>query len=214
MALEDLGRNLRTTRKAHGLSQEAVARRAGVSLNLYGKLERSELTNPHYTTVASLARALDVSVDELVEGSVGKAGAPESGPSRSGDTEGSGEERREDAYEPWLEFVNRYAARWEQKIDEGAFGRGEVIEFMASTEDFGLVLRRLGLREKREQPTEYEGTFGPIIGQAIGRLMNLFEMIASEGAKQFEENDLARLRRRREELADGQGKGSEDRDAV
>lgn len=67
MALENLGEHIRTMRKARNLSQEALARRADVSLNLVGKLELGMVTNPHYSTLAGLARALDVTVEELVE---------------------------------------------------------------------------------------------------------------------------------------------------
>jgi transcriptional regulator with XRE-family HTH domain len=67
MALEKLGDHIRTIRKVRGLSQEALARRADVSLNLVGKLELGIVTNPHYATLAGLARALDVTVEELVK---------------------------------------------------------------------------------------------------------------------------------------------------
>jgi len=78
MALENLGERIRTLRKVRNLSQEALARRADVSLNLVGKLELGMVTNPHYSTLAGLARALGVTVEELVEEPVlaGKAEAP------------------------------------------------------------------------------------------------------------------------------------------
>jgi transcriptional regulator with XRE-family HTH domain len=83
MVLENLGDHIRTLRKARGLSQEALARRADVSLNLVGKLELGMITNPHYTTLAGIARALDVRVEELVEpeaSTTGKASAlPDAG---------------------------------------------------------------------------------------------------------------------------------------
>jgi transcriptional regulator with XRE-family HTH domain len=79
MVLENLGDHIRNVRKARGLSQEALARRADVSLNLVGKLELGMITNPHYTTLAGIARALDVRVEELVEpeaSTTGKVSAP------------------------------------------------------------------------------------------------------------------------------------------
>jgi len=76
MALEDLSTNIRTARKARGLSQEAVARRADISLNLMGRIELGTVKNPHYTTLHGIAHALDMTVDELVEGTPGKASAP------------------------------------------------------------------------------------------------------------------------------------------
>jgi transcriptional regulator with XRE-family HTH domain len=67
MALEDLGVRIRALRKERGLAQEALARRADVSLNLVGRLELGMVKNPHYLTLVGLARALDVTVEELVE---------------------------------------------------------------------------------------------------------------------------------------------------
>jgi hypothetical protein len=102
-------------------------------------------------------------------------------------------ERRESVYGPWLEYANKHADRWEQKIAEGSFERGALNEFWDNVDDFGPALRRLGLQEKREQPpdSEAEGTFGSIIGQAIGRLIGLSRMLIEEGGKRFGENDLA-----------------------
>jgi transcriptional regulator with XRE-family HTH domain len=82
MALENLGEHIRTIRKERGLSQEALARRADVSLNLVGKLELGLVLNPHYGTLAGLARALGVTVEELVEEPIlvgPKADAPQAG---------------------------------------------------------------------------------------------------------------------------------------
>ncbi len=68
MDQENLGRRIREARKARDLSQEALAREAGVSLNLVNKLERGIVTDPHYSTLSSLARALELSVENLVRG--------------------------------------------------------------------------------------------------------------------------------------------------
>jgi transcriptional regulator with XRE-family HTH domain len=79
MALEDLGVRIRALRKERGLAQEALARRADVSLNLVGRLELGMVKNPHYLTLVGLARALDVTVEELVEAPAPKAEAPSAG---------------------------------------------------------------------------------------------------------------------------------------
>jgi transcriptional regulator with XRE-family HTH domain len=62
-----LGREIRRHRKALGLSQEALAERAGLHRNYVGLLERGE-RNPSATTVFGLARTLGVRVSELVSG--------------------------------------------------------------------------------------------------------------------------------------------------
>jgi transcriptional regulator with XRE-family HTH domain len=79
MALEDLSGNMKAARKAHGYTQEGLARKADLSLNVVAKIELGLVRNPHIETVAAIADALDLSVDELVGGSVGKAPAPATG---------------------------------------------------------------------------------------------------------------------------------------
>ncbi len=68
MGQGNLGQRVRDARKARDLSQEALAREAGVSLNLVNKLERGVVTDPHYSTLSGLAHALELSVEDLVRG--------------------------------------------------------------------------------------------------------------------------------------------------
>ena len=65
--LEYLGERVRARCKAEGLSQEALARRADVSLNVVGRIELGRILDPHYLTLAGLAKALGTSVAELAE---------------------------------------------------------------------------------------------------------------------------------------------------
>ena len=55
---------LRRLREARGLSQEATAHAAGVSLNTYSRIERGH-TTPNWATVVALADALEVPLAEL-----------------------------------------------------------------------------------------------------------------------------------------------------
>lgn len=78
-----LGERLYGLRKARGLSQEAVARRANIGLKAYGDLERGRTSDPHYSTLEDVARALGTTVAELVSeepeseaATTGKASAP------------------------------------------------------------------------------------------------------------------------------------------
>jgi transcriptional regulator with XRE-family HTH domain len=65
----DIGSRVRARRKAQNLTQEALARRADVSLNLINQLERGVTTDPHYSTLDRIAGAgLGLTVAELVEG--------------------------------------------------------------------------------------------------------------------------------------------------
>jgi transcriptional regulator with XRE-family HTH domain len=61
-----IGDNVRATRKTAGISQEEVARRAGVSLNVINRLERGVILDPHYSTLRGIASALGVQVEDLV----------------------------------------------------------------------------------------------------------------------------------------------------
>ncbi len=167
------------------LSQQELADRAGVSLFTVQRIERGE-GSVRPKTGRAIAGALGVGVEDLL----GKAQAP------LPDFE---VERRDPVYEPWLEFVNRYAARWEQRIAEGAFGPGAVKEFIGTLEDLGPVLNRLGLQEKQEQP-EFPDTYGPIMGEAIERLMRLLTPLAKAGHAQLEDSELTQLRLKRESL--------------
>ena len=112
--------------------------------------------------------------------------------------------RRADVYEPWAEFVNRFAERWEQKIAGGVLDHGSMMEFADVLGDLGPVLGRLALEEKQEQPAEYPYTFGPVAGGAMNRLLALLNPLIAAGAKQVEDSDLARLRHRREQMVSEQ----------
>lgn len=61
-----IGQRIRARRVELGLSQEEVARRADISLNAMGKLETGFTTDPHYSTLSAVARALDTTVAGLV----------------------------------------------------------------------------------------------------------------------------------------------------
>jgi len=59
--------NLRKLRTKKGLSQEKLARLADISLNTLTKIESGFAKKPTIQTVVKLAKALDVSLDELVK---------------------------------------------------------------------------------------------------------------------------------------------------
>lgn len=63
----DIGSRIRAARKAEGISQEELARRADLSLNGIAILERGKRTDPHFSTLARIAGALGVSVASLTE---------------------------------------------------------------------------------------------------------------------------------------------------
>jgi transcriptional regulator with XRE-family HTH domain len=71
-----IGTRVRAERKALGLSQEALARIAGVSLTMLNRLERGAIDDPHISTLASIAGALNVSPLKLIEDQVEEESSP------------------------------------------------------------------------------------------------------------------------------------------
>ncbi|MGQ9498368.1 MAG: helix-turn-helix domain-containing protein [Desulfotomaculales bacterium] len=61
------GQNVRRLRKRRGISQEELADRAGLHRTYIGSVERGE-RNISLENIVAIARALDVSLAELVEG--------------------------------------------------------------------------------------------------------------------------------------------------
>jgi len=62
-----LGQRIRRLRSAAGLSQDALARAAGIGRVTLVRLEKGEQT-PRYKTLAAIARALEVDVPDLLVG--------------------------------------------------------------------------------------------------------------------------------------------------
>ncbi len=62
-----IAHNLRILRKKNGLSQEKLARLADISLNTLTKIESGFAKKPTIQTVVKLAKALNISIDELVD---------------------------------------------------------------------------------------------------------------------------------------------------
>ena len=63
---QNLAKNITRLRKARGLSQEKLARLADVANNTLIKMESGENHNPTLETLKKVAKALEVSVDELI----------------------------------------------------------------------------------------------------------------------------------------------------
>jgi len=63
---QNLSKNVKRLREAKGLSQEKLARLADVANNTLIKMETGENKNPTLETLKRVAKALDVSVDDLI----------------------------------------------------------------------------------------------------------------------------------------------------
>lgn len=64
---QNLANNIKRLREAKGLSQEKLARLADVANNTLIKMESGENINPTLDTLKKVAKALGVSVDDLIK---------------------------------------------------------------------------------------------------------------------------------------------------
>lgn len=67
MSNQNLSNNIKKLRESKGLSQEKLARLADVANNTLIKMESGENENPTLDTLKKVAKALDVSVDDLIK---------------------------------------------------------------------------------------------------------------------------------------------------
>ena len=64
---QNLAKNVKRLREVKGLSQERLARLADVANNTLIKMETGENKNPTLETLKKVAKALEVSVDDLIK---------------------------------------------------------------------------------------------------------------------------------------------------
>jgi putative transcriptional regulator len=67
MSNNKIAENIKKLRAKKGLSLEKIARLADLSLNTIVKVENGANTNPTIETLTKIAKALDVSVDDLLK---------------------------------------------------------------------------------------------------------------------------------------------------
>ena len=60
-------KNLAKLRKERGLTQEGLARKANISFHTLVKIESERIKNPKIETILKLAKALNISLDHLVD---------------------------------------------------------------------------------------------------------------------------------------------------
>ena len=64
--MSTIGKNIKRYRQEKGLSQDKLSKLADLSLNTVVKIELDESPNPTIETVQRIAKALEVSVDNLL----------------------------------------------------------------------------------------------------------------------------------------------------
>lgn len=173
-------------RNERGWSQRQLATEAGVDQVTVNHIETGK-RSPNVETLEKLARALDVEVGDFFP----KIQAP---------LLDFDEQRRGGIYDSWFDFVNQYAKRWERQIAQGVLEPGAIHEFTATLEAVAPTLHRLGIEEKQAQPPEYQYSYGPVTGKAIGRLMDLLTPLMKACVEQEYESELSRLRRQHEQF--------------
>jgi len=70
MSIDDLStiaKNIRHERRELGLSQDKLSKLAEVAYNTIVKIESGENPNPTIKTLQKIAKALDVSIDNLIK---------------------------------------------------------------------------------------------------------------------------------------------------
>ena len=65
--MSTIGKNIKRFRQDKGLSQDKLSKLADLSLNTVVKMELDESPNPTIETIQRIAKALDVSVDDLLK---------------------------------------------------------------------------------------------------------------------------------------------------
>jgi len=83
LELMPIAQRLKALREVAGMSQQALAVSAGLSVSLVSQIERGSRVDPRMSTIAALATALGVSLDELV-GRIGSVPRHEKTPSSPG----------------------------------------------------------------------------------------------------------------------------------
>ena len=132
---ESLGHRLRLMRVERGLSLREAARRAGVVKETISDIERGH-THPYDVTLAKLAKAYEVPVEELLEPvPLGEA------PREAGPPEKSEEERRSGYLRSWRAFVYKLVHRWEQDPPESSREIAVVLDAMQALLDEGAFER-------------------------------------------------------------------------
>jgi transcriptional regulator with XRE-family HTH domain len=144
---ESLGHRLRLMRVERGLSLREAARRAGVVKETISDIERGH-THPYDVTLAKLAKAYEVPVEELLEPvPLGEA------PREAGPPEKSEEDRRAGYLRAWRGFVYKLVQRWEQDPPKSSREIAVVLDTMQDLLEEGAFERppeQITTSDKRE----------------------------------------------------------------
>ncbi len=65
--MSTIGKNIKRLRQTKGISQDKLSKLADVSLQTIVKMELDDKPNPTIETVQKIAKALDISIDDLMK---------------------------------------------------------------------------------------------------------------------------------------------------
>ena len=65
--MSTIGKNIKRLRQAKGISQDKLSKLADLSLQTVVKMELDDKPNPTIETVQKIAKALDISLDDLIK---------------------------------------------------------------------------------------------------------------------------------------------------
>jgi len=65
--MSTIGKNIKRLRQAKGISQDKLSKLADLSLQTVVKMELDDKPNPTIETVQKIAKALDISLDDLMK---------------------------------------------------------------------------------------------------------------------------------------------------
>ena len=65
--MSSIGQNIKKLRKEKNISQDKLSKLADISLNTVVKLELDQSPNPTLDTLKKVAKAFDISIDDLIK---------------------------------------------------------------------------------------------------------------------------------------------------
>jgi hypothetical protein len=157
------------------------------------------MRTPLALTLAKLANALDVKLDDLLEEESPKVIASPG----AGQPEESGEEQRRLAgyVRPWLLLLDSYSERWERAAGEESFSIGAFMEFSASTHDILESVHWLQEHLQRVQKIDpLAGAVGFVFRESLLRMTNTMGLVSEAAVRTFGNNMLAEARKKRVEI--------------
>lgn len=174
---------------------DALEERTGVSKRTISEIERG-MRVPQTLTLAKLAHALGVDLDELVEEEVSKeeAAPPPLSPSASGPEAEEAQRRRLPYVRPWFELWNSLSERWQADAKSGALTVGAAQEARETHKNVMAAMNMALHQLESEGIDPMTGPIGQGLEESMLRLMSAQQAMGAAGLQHLEESPLAQAR--------------------